>query len=300
MSPPPNDRQRGAAVIAALLVVALVAATMTTLLADIDAWIEEVTGARDKAQATEQARNAVAYARALLAADGASNAIDTLDEDWARQLPPLRHEGALIGGHIADLQGRFNLNNLRREDGRLDRQAFAAYRRLLAILGLPDRLAGELAAHLSGERDTEAPAAAATGAGRPLASLGELAGLPGYDAATRARLAEHVCVLAGVQPVNVNTASPAVLSALQPGLSPAAAASLAAGRRGLPFRDSADFRNRLGDPGLPGSLLPIAAASRHFLIEIAVDRDRARSRVASLVRRNPNGRLPEIVWQTLL
>lgn len=298
MSPPPNDRQRGAAVIAALLVVALVAATMTTLLAGIDAWIEEVTGARDKAQAAELARNAVGYARALLAADGAGSAIDTLDEDWARQLPPLRHEGALIGGHIADQQGRFNLNNLRREDGRLDRQAFAAYRRLLAILGLPDRLAGELAAHLSGERDTEAPAAA--GAGRPLASFGELAGLPGYDAATRARLAEHVCVLAGVQPVNVNTASPAVLSALQPGLSPAAAASLAAGRRGLPFRDSADFRNRLGDPGLPASLLPIATSSSHFLIEIAVDRDRARSRVASLVRRNANGKLPEIVWQTLL
>lgn len=298
MSPRPNERQRGAAVVAALLVVALVSATMATLLTDLDVWIDDVDSARDKAQATEQARNAVAYARALLAADGAGNAIDTLDEDWARELPPLRHEGARIGGRIVDLQGRFNLNNLRREDGRLDPQAFAAYRRLLAILGLPDKLANALAERLTGTREgasDDAPAG-----GRPLLAFGELQGLAGYDAGVLARLAGEVCVLAGSQPVNVNTAPAAVLSALQPGLSPAAAASLASGRRGLPFRDSGDFRNRLGDPGLPGSLLPIAAASRHFLIEIEVDRDRARSRVASLVRRNPNGKLPEIVWQTLL
>jgi general secretion pathway protein K len=298
MSPPPNERQRGAAVVAALLVVALVSATMATLLTDLDAWIDDVDSARDKAQATEQARNAVAYARALLAADAAGSAIDTLDEDWARELPPLRHEGARIGGRIVDLQGRFNLNNLRREDGRLDLQAFAAYRRLLAILGLPDKLANALAEHLTGSVDGAADGAPASG--RPLLAVGELQGLAGYDAGVLARLAGQVCVLAGSQPVNVNTAPAAVLSALQPGLSPAAAASLASGRRGLPFRDSGDFRNRLGDPGLPGSLLPIAAASRHFLIEIEVDRDRARSRVASLVRRNANGRLPEIVWQTLL
>lgn len=298
MSPPPNDRQRGAAVVAALLVVALVAAVMSTLLAGIDAWIEDVSGERDKAQATELARNAVAYARLLLAADAGNGAIDTLDEEWARELPPLRHEGALVSGRIADLQGRLNLNNLRRADGIVDQQALAAYRRLLAILGLPDRLADRLAERLDGKRAADAAATGSTG--RPLNSFGELRRLPGYDAGVLGRLAEHVCVLAGVQPVNVNTATAAVLSALQPGLSPAAAASLASGRRGLPFRDSGDFRNRLGDPGLPASLLPIATSSSHFLIEIEVDRDRARSRVASLVRRNPNGRLPEIVWQTLL
>lgn len=299
MSPRPNERQRGAAVVAALLVVALVSATMATLLADLGAWIDDVDSARDKAQATEQARNAVAYARALLAADAAGSASDTLDEDWARELPPLRHDGARISGRIVDLQGRFNLNNLRREDGRLDLQAFAAYRRLLSILGLPDKLAGVLAERLTGTADGAAGDGAPAG-GRPLVAIGELSELAGYDAGVLARLSGQVCVLAGSQPVNVNTATPAVLSALQPGLSPAAAASLAAGRRGLPFRDSGDFRNRLGDPGLPGSLLPIAAVSSHFLIEIEVDRDRARSRVASLVRRNANGRLPEIVWQTLL
>lgn len=317
MSPQPTDARRksarpggrpqhGAAVVSAMLLVAIVAASAAGLLAAIDAWIEHVALARDKAQAGELARNGIAYGRRLLAADAANSATDTLLEDWARELPPLRHEGAEIRGRIVDLQGRFNLNNLRHEGGDIDLQAYAAYLRLLAVLGLPPELADTLADWLDADDSRRAAGAEAadyenaSGSGRPLASLGILERVRGYTPAVLAHLRPHVCVLAGRQPVNVNTASPEVLSALQPGLTPGAARALADSRRSLPFRDSADFRNRLGDPGLPGSLLPIAAASAHFLLQVSVDRGRARSRALALVHRRAAGELPRLLWLTLL
>lgn len=309
---PPSTvrRQYGAAVISAMLLVAIVAASAAGLLAAIDAWMERVELARDKAQASELARNGIAYARRLLAVDRETSAVDTLLEDWARELPPVRHEGAVIRGHIVDMQGRFNLNNLRRDSGVIDAQAYDAYLRLLAVLGLPPELADTLADWLDADDSRRAAGAeaadyaakgeSAAGNGRPLATLGELGRVRGYTPAIIARLQAHVCVLAGRQPINVNTASAEVLYALQPGLAAAAAQALADNRRALPFRDSADFRNRLGDPSLPASLLPIAASSAHFLLQVSVDRGRARSRALSLIHRDSNAALPRILWLTLL
>ncbi|WP_374343612.1 type II secretion system minor pseudopilin GspK [Azonexus sp.] len=318
MSPPPIDRsrkwpcrgrrpQRGAAVITALLVVALAATTAALLLGRLSAWTDHVAVARDKAQATELARAGIDYARALLAADAARSATDDLSEDWARELPTLHHESAEIGGRIRDAQGRFNLNNLRRDDGGVDEQALAAYRRLLAGAGLPGELADRLADWLDADDSRRADGAeaadyapgAATGSGRPLDDFPGLLRVAGYTPAVVARLNELACVLPGRQPVNVNTAPAEVLSAIQPGLTLAAARELAAARRALPFRDVADFRQRIGDPGLPAALLPVAAASRHFLVDIEVHRGAARSRVASLVQRRTDGGSPRILWQNI-
>lgn len=310
MSPPPAEpaakispadrrpQQRGSAVIAAMLVVALVAATGSMLYGRMDDWIERSALLRDKAQTGELARNAVDYAGSLLAADATRGPVDSLDEEWARQLPPLRHESATLRGRISDLQGRFNLNNLRRDDGRIDDRAYAAYRRLLLSLGLAPELAETLADHLGSRPDGNRPATAEPG--QPLRTPGELKRIVGYTPAVLARLQTHIGVLAGQQPVNVNTATPEVLAAIQPGLSLAAARVLADGRRGLPFRDSSDFRNRLADPALPASLVPIAAGSRHFLVDIEVDREHARSHAVALLQRPLAGRQPILLWLTLL
>lgn len=313
MSPLRHDprphQQGGSAIVTALLIVGLVATLATTLLARMNDWIEELGVARDKAQATELASNGIAYARQLLIADAAYSAIDSLDEDWARTLPPLRHEGATVNGRISDIQGRFNLNNLRHATGVVNEQARDAYQRLLIGLGLPAELADTLADWLDADDsrraagaeagDYAAAGADASGSGRPLNSVGELLRIRGYSPAVLARLQPHVCVLAGTQPINLNTATPEVLSAIQPGLSLSAARVLAAGRRGLPFRDSSDFRNRLADPGLPGSLLPVSTASKHFLVAIEVDRDLARSRVSALLQRSDDGSRPRILWQSI-
>ncbi len=303
MCPPPTERraktpflrrrpQGGAALIIAILVTALAATSAIALLSRTDQWIERLAGSRDKAQAYTMARAGLAYAQAILAADGRAGALDTLDEDWARQLPPLRYEDSEVAGRIEDVQGRFNLNNLRRSNGQIDPQPLLAYRRLLALLGLPDALADSLAAALGG-------AASEAGSGRPLEHPAQLAGIAGYDAANLRRLQDFVSVLPEAQAVNINTAAPEVLAAVQPGLSLGAARALAGQRRQQPFRDQGDFQNRLPAPNLPAPLLPLTGASRHFLIHVEVRTGRSRSRLDSLIRRASERGPVHIYWQSL-
>lgn len=321
MSRPVNDRrpipafptcrpqQAGAALVTAMLIVALAAATASLLLVRMERWIDRVALTRDKAQAAEFARSGTAYARAVLAADAAGSAIDALDEDWARVLPPLRHESAEVSGRIDDAQSRFNLNNLRRDDGLIDESALAAYRRLLAVLGLPDELADTLADWLDADDSPRAAGAEAAyylaqgrpaGApGRPLDHLAGLSRIKGYTPRHIERLHPFVIALAGQQPVNVNTAAPEVLSALQPGLGLAAARALARSRDAVHFLDTGDFRKRLPADNLPTPLLSVAAASQHFLISVEVRNGQARSHLSSLVYRQPTGQASRILWQSI-
>lgn len=300
----------GAAVVSAMLVVALAAATASFLLARSERWIDRVASARDKAQAFELARAGLDYARAVLAADAANSAVDALDEDWARVLPPLRHEQAEVSGTVDDSQGRFNLNNLRRDNGVIDEQALTAYRRLLANLGLGEELADSLADWLDADDSPRAAGAekawydaqgsAAAGLGQPLEHPGNLTRIKGYTSPAIARLRAFICVLPGQQPVNLNTARPELLAALQPGLDLAAARALARSRQGSHFRDLGDYQTRLGDGNWPPPLLPVGTASRHFLVEVQVGSGRARSHLTALVQRTDDGRRSRILWQTLL
>jgi len=292
-TPFPGRRpQGGAALIIAILVTALAAASAISLLSRTDHWIERLAGSRDKAQAYTMARAGLAYAQAILAADGRAGSLDTFTEDWARQLPPLRYEESEVAGRIEDMQGHFNLNNLRRSNGQLDPQALRAYRRLLALLGLADGLADNLAATLGGNEKT-------AGLTRPLDHPAQLRAIAGYSAENMRRLQDFVSVLPGQQAVNINTAPPEVLAAVQPGLSLGAARALAGQRLQQPFRDQGDFQNRLPEPNLPAPLLPLTGASRHFLIHVEVRTGRSRSRVDTLISRASERGPVHIYWQSL-
>lgn len=303
-----RPQQIGAALVTAMLIVALAAATASLLLRRMEDWIDRVALARDKSQASELARSGIAYGRAILAADAASSALDALDEDWARAVPTLRHEGAELSGRISDAQGRFNLNNLRRDNGVIDEQALAAYRRLLGTLGLADALADSLADWLDADDSPRAEGAEAAyyrsqgspvSGGRPLEHLAGLSRIKGYTPPTVDRLQAFVTALSGRQAINVNTAPAEVLAAIQPGLSLAAAQALVRHRQALHFIDVGDFRKRLADDSLPSPLLPIATSSQHFLIEVEVRSGLARSRISSLVRRQHDQRISRTLWQTL-
>ena len=53
-----------------------------------------------------------AFAARGLVEDGKHTSVDSLDELWAQEVPPVPVEGGAIGGRMVDLQARFNLNNL--------------------------------------------------------------------------------------------------------------------------------------------------------------------------------------------
>jgi len=296
---PRAQSQRGAALIMAVLVSALAAFLAVRALAANERWLERVALAQDKTSQQHLARLGSDFARMVLAADARLSAVDTLAEHWATPLPPQRMENGEVGGQVFDLQGRFNLNNLWREGGIIDEQAFAAFQRLLAQLGLPQALADTLADWLDADHSARAQGYEDGAPNRRLLHVGELHRIHGYSAEIVARLLPHVWVADDWQAVNVNTASPEVLVAIQPGLALAAAQALVAARAQTHFVNSADFQNRLPLPGMPATLVPLDTASRYFLIEVEARGDSATSRMQSLVYRDPVEGRTTIRWQSV-
>jgi general secretion pathway protein K len=298
-------RAGGAAVVGALLVCALAAALATSLLGRIDDWIGQVASSRDRAQALELARGGIDYARVILADDLLKTKVDTVDEDWARVLPPIGVDGAELSGRIEDQQGRWNLNNLLK-DGTVDREALAVHRRLLAALGIPAELADTLADWLDAD-DTLRPGGAESAyylslqpaypaANRAMEHPSNLLRVKGYDAAMVRRLAPFVTVLPGRQPVNVNTAPAEVLHALFADLSLADARQLVAARQTAHFRDTDDFRARLPDRDAAPAA-EVSVSSQFFLARANVQVGGARVALSSLLARD-GAKRPTVLWQS--
>lgn len=300
------QRQSGAAIIMAMLVTALAVVSAAALLVRIDRWVQSVAANRDRVQALELARAAAAYGRAILAEDAARSNIDHLDEDWARRLPAFAAEGGEIEGWIEDMQGRWNLNNLL--DGqRVDPVALGVYRRLLGSLGLDPTLADVLADWVDADDEVrpggaesayyQALPAPFPAGNSQLDQLYSLRRLKGYDEAVVARLEPFVSVLPGRHEVNVNTAPPEVLAAIQPGLSLAEARNLVFERRRAWFRDGIDFRARLPREDLPSNETAASAGSRYFRIRTIARYGGAEAHLQTLVERDAGGGLPRILWQ---
>lgn len=280
---PGRPQQHGAAVVTALLILALATASATWLLQRIDHWIERVAVQRERTQALALMRSAQALASLVLAIDSRRSSHDSPDEDWARALPPMRIDDFEITGQLQDLQGRFNLNCLRHADGRTDNEALAAYRRLLARLGLPEALADTLLRRL-GE------------AAGPLLLWQELAGIDGYSPAVRTRLAAHAAVLPGRLAINVNSASAEVLTAVQPGLDLDRARALIRLRQTQPFAQPIDFRRQIDAVTSLPALVPLGTASQHFLAQVQITGPRSIRRLDTLLQRPSGTPTAHILW----
>lgn len=255
--------QHGAALIMALLVVALATSLASTLIWRQDMWLRQVETRRDLAQARLLAIAGVDWARAVMAEDARTSSSDHLGEPWATKVPAMPAEGGEIGGEMVDEQGKWNLNNLVR-NGITHPDSVVVFGRLLKQLQLPPALATSLADWIDADAEATPDGAEDAyyagqaipyrSANRELTDLDNLQRVRGFSPAIIERLRPFVTTLPGYNPVNLNTTSATVLAAVLPDLSPADAQQIIAERDRIPFRDVADFRNRLprieqGDAG---------------------------------------------------
>jgi general secretion pathway protein K len=67
----------------------------------------------------------------VLIDDKEQGSTDSLNEDWARELPPVSADGGFVSGKIRDLQGQFNLNSLVNREGSVSATAKAQFTCLL-------------------------------------------------------------------------------------------------------------------------------------------------------------------------
>lgn len=269
--------QRGVAIVLAMGVVALAAIAAVAMLASQSTWSRHAELGAEHVQAQVLARAGVDWARAVLAEDRRVSSADHLGEPWALRLPPVPVDRGELAGQIDDQQGLFNLNNLFRS-GQVSPAHVLQLRRLLEILGLPEALADALVA-----------------GGKPLVDSAELALLPGFDAAARARLYPFVSALPRYAGLNVNTAPPEVLAAVVKGLELDDARALTAQRDRAYFRNLSEFLVQL-PPGAVVDGNDITTASQFFLASVRVTIGDAQARGSALLSREAPG-WPAVVWR---
>lgn len=286
-------RSKGFAVISAILIAGTVAAITTFL-----AWqgtlavrqAENIAAAR---QARQLIQAAAASAAALLADD--DRRVDHRGEAWARSLPPIETAGATVTALMTDEQAKFNVNNLASSHGASEIDV-AAFRRLLARVGLPESLADAVLDWIDTDDEVTAPHGAEDAyyasreppyrtANREVAEVGELLLVKGFTADRLRRLQPYLTALPGTTRVNVNSASAELLAALLPDVSLGTAKAIAAARDKKPYGSKIEFARRL--PGsaahVAGELLDVR--SDYFVVRGTVRAGRISTGYRALVGR---------------
>lgn len=291
----PAHPQRGVALITALLVVALAATAAAAMISRNQLDIRRTENMLHFEQATAYAQGAEQWALAILRRDRKDGDTDTLDEDWATVLPPVPVEGGGLSGHIEDLQGRLNLNNLIKEGkpSELDQKRL---QRLLLMLELDPALAQALLDWLDPDIEPRYPDGAEDDvysglspayrtANGPLADISELRLIQGFDDKVMEKLTPYVCALPEYTPLNINTAPAMLLRTLADDVSEADIEGLLESRGEKGFASVQKF---LEDKAFAGRELTeegLALSSNYFMVHSLIYIGRIRLPMASLIHR---------------
>lgn len=306
-------RQSGVAAVTAVLIVAVAASAAAVMLAQESATLDQALMVASRAQAEEYARAGLDWARGVIAEDAAAGTqVDSLAEGWAQPMVGLPVERAIVGGDIADEQGKFNLDNLV-VGGHRSEDDVRIFQRLLASVGLAPELADAVVDWIDADGDLTSGSGAEDAyylslprpyraANQPMTQVEELYRVKGFDAAAVAKLAPYVTALAAPArtPINANTASAPVLAAALPTIPAAAIAQMIAGRVAKPFRSTAELAAwaRSIDPKAATDALDVKTA--FFSVRVRVAQDDVQLADEALIHRSiATGQPPtvSIVWR---
>lgn len=296
--------QKGLVLITAVLIVAIVATLATYLSLGQQMWLRQTENLNNRAQAEALRQAALAWIGILLAREAKENNFDHLGETWAKQLPLIPADNAVLAVSLTDAQGRFNLNNLVRS-GQASANDVAAFQRLLADLKLDPLLANALVDWLDTNQDPLSGGGEDVDylarnpsyrvANQPLASVDELRLIKGFTATIVETLRPHVIALPQENSsVNVNTASKEVLAPLFPAAPGTALATALAER---PFEKIDDFWQKL-PPTIQRPAVALDVKTQYFLVNMSIRIGRMERRSEALLYRQDN-KPTTVVWQRL-
>jgi len=300
-------RQRGTALVTAILIVALavIAAVGLGKQQHIDIRRAENMVRGDQLSLYVQAGEN--WARTVLTRDKFENDYDSLAEDWAKLDEPLSLKDGRIQVKVEDLQGRFNLNNLLDEEGRLSKPDLQQFRNLLAVLELDVELATAIVDWIDADVNPGLPAGAEDqdylrleqpyrAANAPFVSSSELLLVKGITHEVFDKLEPYVAALPERGEVNVNTTTPAVLAAMVQGMTLDEAGSILDGRPDKGYEDIATFR---GEQALSGREVDgIGISSSYFLVQVNVELGRYNAARQSILARGEGDELGGFVQRS--
>ena len=313
-----QQRQRGAALLTAMLTVALVATLASAALWQQWRQVEIEIAERGRSQTAWMMTGAMDWTRLILREDAISAqgaAADHLGEPWALPVQESKlstflsqdqqwREGdaeVFLSGQITDAQSRMNVMNLI-EDGQISPPALARFAALFERLGLPlvelQTLARQLQASLQASRASQVSPNSDTSGQGPAALLpqqtAQLVWL-GLSPGTVAALQAHIIVLPEATPVNLNTASAEVLSAVLPGLDLASARQAVTQRQRGHWASLNAAQEALGSSGRLLDEKQHSVQSRYFEVQGRMRIDNVVQQETALVRRD--GGQVRMLWR---
>jgi general secretion pathway protein K len=292
-------QNQGVALITAVLITATIAIAAVAMAARQTLDVRRTSNIINGDRSYVFALGVESWAMQILMRDKRDNQTDSLQEDWALRLPPISVEGAVVTGHIEDMQGRFNLNNLLKDNkvSPLDMQRF---QRLLTIMGLDPALADAVVDWIDPDSDVTQPAGAEDpqylradipyrAANRPFVSVSELLLVQGFTADAYKTLEPFIAALPVRTAINVNTAPKEVLMALADNINENDAQQLidARGDKGYATLDGFLQQKVLAGRGVKQDGLSVA--TDYFLLDAATKFDRAQTHLYSLLARGAGG-----------
>jgi len=301
-------RQRGAALLTAMLTVALVATLASAALWQQWRQVEIEIAERGRSQTAWMMTGMLDWTRLILREDARSAqgaAADHLGEPWALVVQESKlstflsqdqqwREGdaeVFLSGQITDAQSRMNVMNLI-VNGQISPPVLARFAALFERLGLPlgelQTLAQQLQSSLQTEQ-TDQGRNSAVPNNAPLQPLqtAQLAWL-GLSPRTLAVLQDHITLLPEATPVNLNTASAEVLSAVLPGLDLASARQAVALRQRGHWANLKDAQTALGPAGSMLDEKQHSVQSRFFQVQGRMRIDNVVQQETILVQRESN------------
>jgi general secretion pathway protein K len=295
-------RSRGVALITAMLITAITGSLAAGLAWDNALDVRRTTVLLFHEQGMQVALGAESWIRNILRDDGIESQTDHLGELWASELPGLPVDnGSVQGavtGNIIDLQGRFNVNNLIDQNGKVDNDVLEQFQRLLVALGLDPRFAGLAADWIDEDEAAGFPDGAEDSIytsftppyrtfNRYLVNVSELASLEGMDKKSFDILLPHITALPDRTQINVNTATFAVLQSLDANLDTTAVEALMSERESAGFADYGQtFSTLLTNQAMFDQL---TETSSYFQLKAVVQIDTVRVTYYSVLLRAPNG-----------
>lgn len=305
MNAPRNTSQSGVALITALLVVAIVTVIATGMATRQQLDIRRSANILDRDQAYLLALGVESWGRSILIQDRRENNVDNLSEVWATVLPPLNVEGGEVAGHIEDMQGRFNINNLVK-DGKPSPVDVQRFERLLKTLELNPNLSQAVIDWIDSDSETMPGNGAEDGeylghnppyrtANNIISSVSELRLVNGFTKEAVARLEPFISALPAYTLINVNTAPPEIFMMLADDLTKTDAEAIIEDRG---TKGYAEIQAFITSPTLKSRNIPadgLGVSSDYFRVDAASRFGKGQVRLLGLIHRTADNKAQTLV-----
>ncbi|MEZ5561152.1 MAG: type II secretion system minor pseudopilin GspK [Pseudomonadales bacterium] len=292
-APGSPKRAGGVVLLSVLLILALLAALAWQLVTRHSLTIAQARFAFTADLATSYALGGEALARQLMAQEwiDGDNSKDTLLEAWAQPVAPFEIDNGFLEVQVRDLNGCFNLNSLAGTD---PARNLSRLKTLLRNRNLPETLADAWKDWVDPDQDitafgaedgeyllAEPPYRTADG---PAGHVSEFRLLRDFEPEMWEAIGNTLCVLPTEDlSINVNTASAAVLAALNPALSEAQLEPFIEAQRD--YASVAQVTSEF--PELADAVDALTVTSEYFEIQVRAQVDDTLAELASVIRRNP-------------